>query len=146
MTHAVCEGHEAYAQAEERARVWSHRDQINRDFNSLANFFAVAQALLVGAAANLLDKPRLENLLIGLVLIGVLLTSIWWLVQAKQYRILNELKSRCEECLPEYKETHTQRSNARVKLRYSNTRMLAHVLPFLFLATWGLLVAAVISQ
>lgn len=128
-------------QAELRERLWSHREHTNTDFNSLASFFLVAESILLAVIANLVDKPSVTVLVYGITALGTLLSLVWWLVQNKQRRLLNQLKSRCERELPEYLSTHQIRSS--IRPRYSNTWVLANVVPMMFLSTWMIVIVGV---
>jgi hypothetical protein len=121
---------------DERDRLWSHREQIDHAFHSLANFFAVAEAILLAAVSNLVGKAELGYLAGGLTGFGLLLSVVWWLVQVKQHRILEDLKGRCRQNLREYRTTRTARSTTGDRFPYSNTRLLTHSVPLTFLAIW----------
>lgn len=129
------------SRAQQLERLWSHREHTNTDFNSLANFFLVAESILLAVIANLVDKPNVTVLIYGITALGTLLSFVWWLVQNKQRRLLNTLKARCERELPEYSAAHEQRTPMSPK--YSNTWILANAVPMMFLSTWSVVVVAI---
>lgn len=115
--------------------LWQHRQNLNADFNNLGNFFMLAQSFLLAVAVQGSEKGGRATLLTtALPAFGVLLTIIWMYVQAKQRALLEAVKKRCAEKLPEYKTIREARTSSRWIL--SNTAILSYGLPALFLTAW----------
>lgn len=125
----------------ERGRLWEHRIAINDDFNSISNYFLLAQSFLLLAAVDGMETPNVARL--ALSVLGFLLTGLWCYMQAKQRYLLNQLKARCANEFPEYRSTRSSRSNPIWRL--SNTAVMAYVIPSLFAITWIVILVARLS-
>ncbi|WP_028707692.1 hypothetical protein [Propionicicella superfundia] len=115
-----------------RQRLWEHRQTTNEDFNSISNYFLLAQSFLLLAAVDGMGTPDVARLAVSIL--GLLLTVLWCYVQAKQRYLLNQLKAECAEEFPEYNSTRASRTH-RI-WRFSNTAVMAYVIPGLFAVTW----------
>ncbi len=121
-------------------RLWQHRQSVDTHFNERLNFFVVFESVLLGVVGvlGLGDReviPRAALLLVAAL--GVLLTGLWWYAQSKQRYILNLLRTRAAQFMPEYRATRSQRTSG--LYRVSATWILAHLLPALFGAIWLIL-------
>ena len=119
-------------------RLWDHRQSVNNDFNAISNYFMLGQSFLLVVATSSGADQSAER--ITVTLLGLVLTVIWLYVQSKQKFLLDQLKRRCATELPEYAETREQRLHP--LWRFSNTAIMAVILPALFAATWTVILVA----
>lgn len=118
-----------------QARLWEHRLSTNTDFTAFANFFLIAESILLATAAALIDKIDTAKMFMYVMnLLGLVLTVVWTYVQAKQKHLLSMLKTRCEAEFPEYRATRTARTKSLWKI--SNMWILTYVVPALFALAW----------
>lgn len=124
------------------ARLWEHRTSLNNDFNNFANFFLIAESILLAVVGGLIGKPgSTKTIAFALIVLGFVLTFIWLYVQGKQRRVLGLIKAQCEHHFPEYRLVRAERRHPIWKL--SNTWLLAYVVPSLFAVTWVVIFLAV---
>ncbi|MGY2093404.1 RipA family octameric membrane protein [Nocardia gipuzkoensis] len=115
-----------------KQRLWEHRQSVNSDFNNMSNYFLLAQSFLLIVATSNQIETGYHRLIVGIL--GFTLSVIWLYVQAKQKFILDGLKRRCAAEFPEYAETRAGR--AHTVWRFSNTAIVARLMPTLFGLTW----------
>lgn len=113
-------------------RLWEHRQNLNQDFNSLSNYFMLAQSFLLVVALSNSGEALVQHL--AVIILGFALTLIWLYVQSKQRYLLTHLKKRCAAEFPEYAETRQQREHP--IWQFSNTWIMAVLVPLLFTAAW----------
>lgn len=112
-------------------RLWQHLLHDDVIFNERLNFFLVIQSVLVAITGFLFGAQPRDTLLLRIMsTLGVLMSLIWWYVQARQYQFLRQLKRRVANLASEYAETLSGHR------RISSTFLLAYVIPALFLALW----------
>jgi hypothetical protein len=116
----------------EQDRLWEHRQSLNEDFNSLSNYFMLAQSFLLVVALSNSGGASAQRL--AVIILGFALTLIWLYVQSKQRYLLTHLKKRCAMEFPEYAKTRLQRQHPIWRL--SNTWIMAVLVPVLFAAAW----------
>lgn len=113
-------------------RLWEHRQALNGDFNSISNYFMLAQSFLLVVAVTIGTSLTPRSL--AVTLLGLTLTIVWLYVQSKQRFLLDQLKDRCAKELPEYAATRSLRVHPIYRL--SITKLLSILPPLLFAATW----------
>lgn len=124
-------------------RLWQHRLNVNSNFNNFVNFFLLAESILLAVVGMLADKPMVTKpIILSLIALGIILTLVWMYVQGKQKYILDILKKRCEEFMPEYKISRELRQAKR--WRISNGWLLAHFVPTLITAIWIVILSAML--
>ena len=139
-SHAPC-----VYDAEMQTRLWAHRTATNGDFHTFANFFLLAQSILLATTGTLLGSatsPRL--VLYVLMVLGVTLDGVWILVQSKQRRLLSLLKVRCEREFAEYRETKLARTGVFGKV--SNIWLLTYFVPSVFGIAWLLIAYTIVFR
>lgn len=122
---------------DERAqdRLWEHRQRVNEDFNSISNRFMLTQSFLLLVATS--EGASGEGPRIAVTFLGFTLTLLWAYVQSKQKFLLDILRRRCAQELPEYAVTSAERVHP--LWRFSNTWITAVVLPSIFAITWAVI-------
>ncbi|MFD0360664.1 hypothetical protein ACFQZZ_04280 [Nocardia sp. GCM10030253] len=121
----------------EKARLWEHRQSVNSDFNSISNYFLLAQSFLLIVATSNQIEVGYHRLIVGILALA--LSGIWLYVQSKQKFLLDGLKKRCAAELPDYAQTRADREHP--VWRFSNTAIMARVLPMLFSLAWIVIVS-----
>src|SRR5215210_9585490 len=93
--------------ADEISRLWEHGLHEDTIFNERLNFFLIFESVFLGVAGMLYSKqpPVMKSFLVLVALLGLSITIIWGYIQAKHRSTLRILGERCEENLPEFKET-----------------------------------------
>jgi hypothetical protein len=123
-------------------RLWQHRQSVDTHFNDRLNFFVVFESVLLGVVGVLGDRQVISRDALRLVAaLGALLTVLWWYAQSKQRYILNLLRIRAAQFMPEYKATRSLRTSRLYQV--SVTWVLAHLLPALFGAIWLILITSI---
>ena len=119
-------------------RLWQHRQAVDTHFNERLNFFLVFESVLLAVVGLLLGSEKLTPAVLRLLIsLGLVLTIVWWYAQGKQKYILDLLRSRCEQHMPEYRAARAQRTMRLYKP--SVTWLLAHLVPVLVAAIWLIL-------
>lgn len=131
--------------SEMRARLWEHRLAINHDFSNLANFFLLAESILLATSGAILGSTTAPRLVLYvLIILGLVLTTVWIAIQSKQRRILSLLKKRCEEEFREYRETRIARN--RFLDRVSNIWLMTYFVPLVFACAWVSIAAVIVFK
>jgi hypothetical protein len=97
---------------ESRNRLWDHGKHAECVFLNQLTFFLIFESLLLGSVINgILVNQHLygRTVLLGITILGCLVTLFWLCIQYSQGHLFERLKIRIEEQLPEYKETLRQR-------------------------------------
>jgi hypothetical protein len=123
--------------ADEISRLWEHGLHEDTIFNERLNFFLIFESVFLGVAGMLYSKqpPVIKPFLVLVALLGFFITIIWGYIQAKHRSTLRILGERCEEHLPEFKETHATLAGKKWR-RISGTWLLAYFIPFLVALVW----------
>ena len=118
-------------------RLWEHGLHEDKIFNERLNFFLVFESVLIGVVASLYSTPTPKMFVVkAIVIFGLLLTLVWGL-QARQKFILDSLKARLKEAVPEYSKTVEKRE--RGKWPISVTALLTYAIPALVTLIWVVL-------
>ncbi|MBC7774514.1 MAG: hypothetical protein H7246_03675 [Phycisphaerae bacterium] len=128
-------------------RIWQHGLHEDQMFNERFNFFLTLQSILIAAVAILVDKLEAKDKWVGygLIIIGIIISTVLWLIQAKQKFVLEGLRKKCQEVFPDYFETVQYREKS--KWRYfSITNALAHWVPGLIMILWILILVFLIKK
>lgn len=118
---------------EERTRVWGHRLHEDSQLNERLNFFLIAEAMLVVAAAQVLtsDSPR-PLLGVGISVVGLGLTLAWMYVDRRQFRVMRHVHEKAVKVLPEFREHEETKPRARP----GSTQVLCYGIPGIMLVVW----------
>ena len=124
-------------EADEISRLWEHGLHEDTMFNERLNFFLIFESVLLGVVGMLYSKqpPVMKSLLVVIAFLGLFITIIWGFIQVKHRSTLRILGWRCEENLPEFKETHAILAGKKWR-RISGTWLLAYCIPFLVALVW----------
>jgi hypothetical protein len=126
-------------------RLWKHRENALSHFHSLVNFTLVSQSVLIAVTGILLKEPKVSDIIkISLMLLGGIFTLLCLYIQAKQKFIIDGLKKRCEDEMPEYKEIRSWRKQSFFKV--SNSFLIAYCMPLLFIMLWTIFFFAFITK
>jgi Flp pilus assembly protein TadB len=123
--------------ADEISRLWEHGLHEDTIFNERLNFFLIFESVLLGVVGVLYSRqpPVMKSFLVVMASLGLLITIIWGYIQAKHRSTLRILGQRCEEHLPEFKETHAILAGKKWR-RVSGTWLLTYLIPFLVALVW----------
>jgi len=135
-------GKEAPAEpsAAECERAWQHALHEENVFNDRLNFFLLAEAMLLVFHAEVIGKIGEAGLLM-IGLLGVVITILWVIINARQIADLEDAKAKLRTCLPDY-ATYAQNAQAtRGKLRGSAAPILGYAVPFVVALIWLALIA-----
>lgn len=126
----------------QRDRIWDHRLHEDTQFNQRLNFFLIAEAMLVVAAAQVLSSgtPR-AWLGAGISVVGLGLTFIWWTVNRRQVKIMRHIQERAKSALPEFRKHYETRP-----VGPSSTSWLSNGIPVVILAVWVIILADAIAD
>lgn len=121
--------------SEQKERIWQHRLHLDTMYNNRLNFFLVSESILIAIVGSLKDRSEINgSALIAIIIFGLLLTIIWIYVQAKQGYLLNLAKSKCMECMEEYKAY--KEDETRKKYWVSITWLLTYGVPSMVAGIW----------
>lgn len=128
------------------------RDQANRLFQhglyedgaltERSNYFLIAESMLVVAYTGLISassaSQQMNVVLVARVLafFGFLLTIVWIYVNRRQWHVIQHLRDRSLELLPEYKVTYETRR----KWRISSIWLMVYLVPALIGAMWAVFI------
>ncbi|WP_435209078.1 RipA family octameric membrane protein [Micromonospora sp. bgisy143] len=115
-------------------RIWTHRQNLNTDFNAFSNYFLLAQSILLAMVGTGISGKQHSPVFLPLTALGFLLTATWAYVLAKQKFVLDQAKARCSELFKDYRDLRAQRSDRR--WLFSNTAILAYLIPGTFAFAW----------
>lgn len=115
----------------QRDRIWEHRLHEDTQFNQRLNFFLIAEAMLVVAAAQVLssDTPR-PWLGVGISAVGLSLTGVWAAVNRRQVKIMHHIQDRAKDALPEFRKHYETRPKGH------STRWLSEGIPVIIAVVW----------
>jgi len=124
---------------DERERLFAHGMHEEGVFYNRLNFFLVFESVLFAATLSGFSgkdaPPRLIT--IPICILGVIVSLIWWYAQVNKLRLLHTLENRIEEHCDEFKETiRLSREHWIVRISWSASTVLAHVVPPTFMACW----------
>ena len=124
------------------------RDQANRVFQhglyedsaltERSNYFLIAESMLVVAYTGLISSAsaatQQSTILVARILafFGFLLTIVWIYVNRRQWYVIQHLRERALELVPEYKVTYETRR----KWRISAIWLMVYLVPALIAVMW----------
>ncbi len=124
------------------------RDQANRIFQhglyedsaltERSNYFLIAESMLVVAYTGLISStaavqhPSTIWVARILAFFGFLLTIVWMYVNRRQWYVIQHLRERALELVPEYKVTYETRR----KWRISSIWLMVYLVPMLIAIMW----------
>jgi LmbE family N-acetylglucosaminyl deacetylase len=125
----------------QRDRIWDHRLHEDSQFNQRLNFFLIAEAMLVVAAAQVLssDTPR-PWLGAGISAVGLGLTVVWMAVNRRQIKIMRHIQDRAKNALPEFRKHYETRPKGH------STRWLSDGIPVIIAVVWVIILAVAIGD
>jgi hypothetical protein len=119
-------------------RILDHRNQSIESFYNRLNSFLIFESILFGVVGLLYGRPNSPLLPIKLfIAFGIVITLIWWYVQARQRHHLNVVNAYAKEVSPEYRAILAK---LKKEIFPSLSRsLLTHAVPFLVLLVWIIL-------
>ena len=124
-------------------RLWQHRQDVVFIFNNFVNYFLVSESILLAVVGMLVGKPFASKiLLLSIVTLGLVLNFVWIYIQGKQLFIINVLKDKCKQQMPEYKDTLNIWQASKWKI--SNGWLLAYFIPSVMVVVWVVVFAAIV--
>ncbi len=125
---------------EARDRLWQHSLHEDNIFNNRVNFFLGFQSILLAVVAMLIDEIGSRDKLVAVLIIvlGLALSVLGWLIQAKQKRILDLLKEKGQEVFADYLEMVKRRKTGFFK-NLSVTWILTNGIPITLILIWSIL-------
>lgn len=119
-------------------RIFEHRAHSVDAFYNRLNSFLIFESILLGVIGLLYSKPTSPLLAIKLFIVfGIVITLIWWYVQARQRHYLNVATSYAKEVIPEYSAIL---SKVKEEVLPSLSRnLVTHAIPALVLLIWIIL-------
>jgi hypothetical protein len=121
----------------QRNRIWEHRLHEDTQLNQRLNFFLIAEAMLVVAAAQVLSSNAAKPWLgVGISVVGLGLTLVWWAVNRRQVVIMRHIQKRATEALPEFRKHYETRPPGR------STGLLSGGIPAIIGFVWVIILVA----
>lgn len=116
-------------------RLWAYGLHVDNIFNDRLNLFLVSQSLLLGSVALMRGTQGNDASLLRLVIVlGLILTFLWSLVQIKQAKKISVVRHRLLELDDDFRETDSQ--YAKGIWRIPSTRILSYGMPLVIAALW----------
>lgn len=113
--------------------LWSYKLHEEMVFYQRLNFFLVAESMLFVAYSTLLaGSSRQGGMLLGLVVLGILLSLAWMFVSHRQILVIDHISSVYRRKFMEYADLRAQRGHSLV----SSSKVLAYGVPAIVLLTW----------
>jgi hypothetical protein len=108
----------------------------NKLFTSRVNLLLVAESLLfISYVTSLTSNIAINNNVHYLLcFLGIAITILFWLINARSARNLERLKLTIDDALPFHKKLRSMRSNP--KIPFSTNIALSWILSFVFLYIW----------
>ncbi len=120
-------------------RVWEYRLHVESLFYSRLNFFLVFESVLLGVVGALYGKPNSAMLVLRvIVVLGLSITIIWMLVQARHKLMFDAISEEVAERMPEYVVTW-KRINERLGWFLRSVPaifLLTYIVPLLVALVW----------
>lgn len=126
----------------QRDRIWDHRLHEDTQLNQRLNFFLIAEAMLVVAAAQVLSSSTPKAWLgAGISAVGLVLTCVWFGVNQRQVKIMRHIQERAKEALPEFRKHYETRPKG-----HSSTFWLSVGIPVIIGAVWVIILVEAIAD
>jgi LmbE family N-acetylglucosaminyl deacetylase len=126
----------------QRDRIWDHRLHEDAQFNQRLNFFLIAEAMLVVAAAQVLSSDTPSPWLgAGIAAVGLGLTGVWAGVNRRQVKIMRHIQDRAMKSLPEFRKHYETRPKG-----HSSTRWLRDGIPVIIAVVWVIILVVAITD
>jgi len=120
----------------QRDRIWEHRLHEDTQFNQRLNFFLIAEAMLVVAAAQVLSSDTTRPWLgAGISAVGLALTGVWAAVNQRQVKVMRHVQERAKGALPEFRKHYETRPKGH------STRWLSEGIPAIIAVIWVIILA-----
>lgn len=127
----------------ERERIWEYYLHEHSQFNARLNFFLIAEAMLVVAAAQVLSSGETKPILgLGTSVTGMGLTIVWAYVNRRQTELMEFRRVRAKAALPEFAEGDRTRPRTRIH----STGLLAYGVPAMVLVVWLFVVPVALAD
>lgn len=126
--------------AAECERAWQHALHEENVFNDRLNFFLLAEAMLLVFHAEVIGKVGETGLLL-IGALGVIITILWVIINARQIGDLEDAKAKMRTCLPDYAAYDLSAEEKRRKLRRSAAPILGYAVPVVVALIWMALIA-----
>lgn len=119
-------------------RLWEHHLHADDILYSRLNIFLVFETVLLTAISVVYSKPSPDKLILTTIIcLSLALTLFSAYAQAKQKYVLDRLKARLREVLPEYQAIRENREPAQKWLfSISSVTLLTYGIPPLMLCVW----------
>ena len=121
--------------AAECERAWQHALHEENVFNDRLNFFLLAEAMLLVFHAEVIGKVGQTGLLL-IGALGVVITILWVVINARQIADLEDAKTKLRGCLADYQSYHEAADRTRGKLRRSAAPILGYAVPLVVALIW----------
>jgi len=124
--------------SDEKNRLLTHGLHEEGVFYNRLNFFLVFESVFIAAAVtgvSQADPPPLK-IILPLCGVGVLISFLWWCAQVNKLILLTTLEERADEAFLEMKETGWIAEKRQGFLFSNINKILAHVLPGIFIIAW----------
>ena len=109
-------------------RLWLHGLHEDKIFNDRLSFFLVFESILLGVVGMLYSAPNPKTIvLLAIMILGLVITVVWGLVQIQQKRSLDVIKARVKELDPDYRKTVEIRH--KVQMRFSIIWIFTYFIP-----------------
>lgn len=117
--------------------VYGYREHFINILYQRLNFFVASESALVAAFALLVSNSSVPTLTrIFLMVLGTVLTLIWYHVQVRAAHIAIDLTRWVQDLLPVYHAIRVREPRDLPRIKYSSVRSLSYTPPLLFLAVW----------
>lgn len=130
---------------QECEHAWQHVLHEEDVFNDRLNFFLLAEAMLLVFHAEVIGKIG-ESSLLMIGLLGLVITILWVVINARQISDLEQAKTKCRSCLAHYKDYDEQAEKMRGRLRRSALPILGYAVPFLIALIWIALIGETLAD
>lgn len=125
-------------------RLWSHGLHEERLFYDRLNYFTAMQVGLLGVFAILYNKNPTIAVFLPLMIVALLLTLIWHVVQVKHWRYCVHVNAQIKVFAPEFKRTLSAYAERDFRDGLNISRPLAFFVPGLFAFVWGAFIAGLL--